>query len=269
MSFLVTDKLHERYLDRVANIMEQATILVRRRAHKRAFSIVAPLLQASRTQLGSVTGEKPCFHWSLFGINGGLSRVFLHAAVFLFVIFSPGYASGFDCAKASTQVESLICRDKELLNLDSVLADEFNLLKQRNAGLVVEQKKWLHEKRDICQTKSCLKAVYGERINALKNADSCPVNENALLGSWKRIKGGWAFEKMQFSIYGSHREFTSWLHNNLEMVGTWKVDKCTIYVIHNTEEVMQFYFKVNKVYQGRLYLFDADSQTELVYEFIQ
>ncbi len=87
MSFLVTDKLHERYLDRVANIMEQATILVRRRAYKRAFSIVAPLLQASRTQLGSVTRERACFHWSLFGTNRGLSGVSGGNAVLARAIF--------------------------------------------------------------------------------------------------------------------------------------------------------------------------------------
>lgn len=220
--------------------------------------------------MGSVAGEKPCFHWSFFGTNRGLPRVSLHAAVLLSVIFSPGYASDFDCAKAFTQVESLICSDKELLNLDGALADAFHSLKQRNPGLVVEQKRWLREKRNICQTNSCLKAVYGERINSLNNDDDgCPVNDKTLLGSWKRTKGGWAFEKMQFSVYGSYREFTSWLHNNLEMVGIWKIDKCMIHITHNTEEAMQFYLKVNKLDKGRLYLFDADSQTELVYEFIR
>ena len=251
--------------------MGQATILVRRRAYRRAFSIVAPLRQASRTQLGRVTRERSCFYWSLFGTNRGLAPIF--AAALLFGISNLVYASDFDCAKAFTQVESLICSDKELLNLDSALADAFHSLKQRNPGLVVEQKRWLREKRNICQTKSCLKAVYGERINSLNNNnnddDGCPVNDKTLLGSWKRTKGGWVFEKMQFSVYGSYREFTSWLHNNLEMVGIWKIDKCTIHITHNTEEAMQFYLKVNKLDKGRLYLFDADSQAELVYEFIR
>lgn len=129
--------------------------------------------------------------------------------LYFFVCFSiPGVvlAAGFNCGNALTSVEKIICEDKRLSALDSSLADLYGRLKEKSSDLVREQKIWLREKRNVCQTISCLMAVYEERIVALKKFNACPADEVSLQGSWVRTKGEWAFEKMQFSVLGGKKK---------------------------------------------------------------
>ena len=103
----------------------------------------------------------------------------------------PVQAASFDCAKAASKVEHLICGDAELSKLDkklvkalgdaytaslSKLDDELGKLYQRTLGkaneeqrqqLIFEQKHWLKYTRNLCQDITCLKLAYWSRQAAL------------------------------------------------------------------------------------------------------
>lgn len=98
---------------------------------------------------------------------------------------APLWAASFDCRKASTKIEKMICGDTELSKLDDELsatyqqalkhieesyANEADYVKQsfvpQEQQLVIqEQKQWLIDVRNACQHKECIQAVYQNRIN--------------------------------------------------------------------------------------------------------
>jgi uncharacterized protein len=82
----------------------------------------------------------------------------------------PGAAS-FDCAKAKSAVEKMICADSELSMLDWTSADYY-----RKAGTTMpgaksclrdDQRAWLAKLRNACKDKACLKRVYLDRLAEL------------------------------------------------------------------------------------------------------
>ena len=80
----------------------------------------------------------------------------------------PSWSASYDCTKASTQVEHLICNDDELSKLDEELA--FNYSQTMEQGdyksyLKNSQEFWLKNIRDVCTNTACLKEVYEQRIN--------------------------------------------------------------------------------------------------------
>ena len=80
----------------------------------------------------------------------------------------PSWSASYDCSKASTQVEHLICNDDELSKLDEELA--FNYAETMELGeyksyLKNSQEFWLKNIRDVCTNSACLKEVYEQRIN--------------------------------------------------------------------------------------------------------
>jgi uncharacterized protein len=83
----------------------------------------------------------------------------------------------FDCAKASSDVEKLICSDAELAGLDRSLAGLYGtLLKHTPASeqkmLKAEQRGWV-KGRDECwksdDLRGCVASEYRTRINELKD----------------------------------------------------------------------------------------------------
>jgi uncharacterized protein len=80
------------------------------------------------------------------------------------------YAASFDCTKATTKTEKLICADEKLSALDEQLANAYKTASEtvtdKNA-LKAEQKKWLKQKRNVCTDVACLSQVYQARISAL------------------------------------------------------------------------------------------------------
>jgi uncharacterized protein YecT (DUF1311 family) len=101
-----------------------------------------------------------------------------------------GFASGvqaapsFDCSKASTRVENLICDHDRLAQLDSEMAAAYRTALRdspwasANKRIRREQKAWLSQ-RNRCETKRCLRQLYRDRISALRAevAGSGPENE--------------------------------------------------------------------------------------------
>ena len=87
----------------------------------------------------------------------------------------------FDCAKATTEVEKLICSDAELAELDREMAKAYSELnssfskKKDQKQLSRRQRIWLNNrskvpcmiKADTAQKKECLRHVYEYRIQKL------------------------------------------------------------------------------------------------------
>lgn len=83
----------------------------------------------------------------------------------------------FDCTKASTLIESLICSDSQLAELDLELSSSYKSVIALYAGngidsstLKDEQKKWLREQRNVCSDRTCLKNAYTARLEELSAA---------------------------------------------------------------------------------------------------
>lgn len=55
----------------------------------------------------------------------------------------------------------------------------------------------------------------------------------------------------------------------LEIIAAWKLEQCMIHVKHNTEQALQYCMEIKKLKNNKLYLFDSDSQSEVVYKFVK
>jgi len=82
-------------------------------------------------------------------------------------------AASFDCAKAQTKVEHLVCNTPLLSTLDEALAKEYQdvLVKATNAqkkALIQDQRHWLNHARNSCPTVVCLTHAYYSRQAALE-----------------------------------------------------------------------------------------------------
>ncbi|MGO9122665.1 MAG: ankyrin repeat domain-containing protein [Desulfomonilaceae bacterium] len=133
---------------------------------------------------------------------------FLCALVTIFLIPSMNFAASFDCSKASSEVEKIICGNDELSKLDDSLnkayvqALEWKDIKSR---IIKSQRQWL-KVRNACKNAECLKNAYQIRFNELgsllpdgtaprppdRSTSSSEVNERLLRaaerGSVQRIK---------------------------------------------------------------------------------
>ena len=94
----------------------------------------------------------------------------------LWVVFPTAQAASFDCKKASSFVERLICTDDELSRLDSSLDSVYRSeLTHRHgtarAQFIKDQARWLRDIRDVCMTKRCIEDVYFARISTLDQID--------------------------------------------------------------------------------------------------
>ncbi|MCP5424947.1 MAG: DUF1131 family protein [Gammaproteobacteria bacterium] len=87
----------------------------------------------------------------------------------------PALAASFDCAKAQSKIEKVLCGDDELNQADSELDELYFGLRKSLSKAAAEQLKkdqlnWLKE-RERCARDSnisaCLRRVYSERITAL------------------------------------------------------------------------------------------------------
>jgi uncharacterized protein len=83
----------------------------------------------------------------------------------------------FNCAKASGEVEKLICKDAELAKLDRSLADLYatllkNTPKSKQQGLKAEQRGWVKGRNDCWKSddlRGCVASEYRSRIDQLKD----------------------------------------------------------------------------------------------------
>lgn len=91
---------------------------------------------------------------------------------FLLMVAGNINAASFDCEKATSEVEKLICEDHTLSKVDEDLAALYaKTLKQAADPLLVkkQQSEWLRNSRDKCTNVSCLRDAYATRIKGLSS----------------------------------------------------------------------------------------------------
>lgn len=90
----------------------------------------------------------------------------------LLILESNVFAASFDCKKASSTVEKLICSNPDLSTVDEILSTEFKIALSSNHApelIKARQLDWLKNERAICTEVTCLQKVYANRIAELRN----------------------------------------------------------------------------------------------------
>jgi ankyrin repeat protein/uncharacterized protein YecT (DUF1311 family) len=79
-------------------------------------------------------------------------------------------AASFDCRKATSDVEKMICSDDELLRLDASLNKAYLRALKRTGikkQMINSQRHWLKNERSTCHNAECIKKAYETRIKEL------------------------------------------------------------------------------------------------------
>jgi uncharacterized protein len=95
--------------------------------------------------------------------------------LFFIVIASECFAASFDCEKATTPAEKMICGDNKLSSFDDELNSAYKSALDSatdKQALKESQRKWIKEERCKCQDPQCMVDVYTKRINELKASTS-------------------------------------------------------------------------------------------------
>ncbi|MBB6065558.1 lysozyme inhibitor LprI family protein [Pseudoxanthomonas broegbernensis] len=85
----------------------------------------------------------------------------------------PDAGPSFDCARARTQVERMVCATPRLSVLDAVLGRYYAAAGQslplgQRSCLAAEQRTWLATQRNACGSAACLERAYLLRLDALE-----------------------------------------------------------------------------------------------------
>ncbi len=91
------------------------------------------------------------------------------------IALTSAQATSFDCAKAASGVEKLICGSAKLSELDDALDKAYketrtNSSQDEAKRLVSDQRQWLKESRNTCGDTTCLEQAYLSRIKSIKQA---------------------------------------------------------------------------------------------------
>ncbi len=98
-------------------------------------------------------------------------------------------AASFDCAKAATRIEKLVCTDAKLSAQDETLAAVYrqaaSLASAGDAEPKQSQRAWL-KRRNACADADCVAAAYHARIAVLGDAVGQDLNAEAVTGTYVR-----------------------------------------------------------------------------------
>lgn len=123
-----------------------------------------------------------------------MPRAFLFIAMLLLsAVARQSAAAGFDCAKAVSQSERLICADPALSRLDDQLVLAYRSALGKGAGREAVrrwQKTWLFSVRDACADAACLAKTYTAHIAELREHSQLKAEEQADSGSYVRYFRG-------------------------------------------------------------------------------
>ena len=80
-------------------------------------------------------------------------------------------AQSFDCARAQTRIERMVCADRSIADLDEYLGRYYAAARAEIPGaaacLQSDQAQWLKTTRDVCADGACLKTAYLNRLAEL------------------------------------------------------------------------------------------------------
>ncbi len=114
-----------------------------------------------------------------------------HIALLAMLIGAAGTieAASFDCAKAATTVEKLVCTHDTLSGLDDDLAATYRqaaaLSKPGDSEPKASQRAWLKQ-RNVCADAECVAAAYHARIAELEDAIGQDLNAETVAGTYTR-----------------------------------------------------------------------------------
>lgn len=80
----------------------------------------------------------------------------------------PLWSPSFDCGRAVTDVERMICSDRELAELDKRLAEAVADGGAEDKNL---QRQWLENDRNSCKTFDCLRQIHFQRLEDLQRME--------------------------------------------------------------------------------------------------
>jgi len=108
------------------------------------------------------------------------------------------FAAGFDCRKASTDSERLICKSKRLSELDSWLNRVYHMSIWHTNKLAIlkakkEQQNWLVSVRDRCKDEMCLENTYLTRIEEVSS-----VKTHSIEGEYVGITAEFSRQETDF-----------------------------------------------------------------------
>lgn len=154
-----------------------------------------------------------------------IARIVLATGLALQMMLAVAQPS-FDCAKASTLVETAICQDSELGALDGTLAEHYQALLNATSGdsarqvLKKAQRTWL-AKRNQCGDRSCLVRAYRERLDALDVQVANPESKS--------------FSRCRLEVRGK-RYIDGPCTGNLERDGSFQINTPNYFAIVQVEE---------------------------------
>ncbi|MFZ2300911.1 MAG: lysozyme inhibitor LprI family protein [Gallionella sp.] len=110
----------------------------------------------------------------------------MKCALYLFgwlVMSLPAQAASFDCGKAVSKIEKLICGNDELSKLDETLNKTYQQALTRSGDdkpqVIAEQRQWLKTNNAICKDVVCVKERCLKRIHELTEYSYVPAHFGA------------------------------------------------------------------------------------------
>lgn len=103
------------------------------------------------------------------------------AVLTLLVTTNSALAASFDCKKAQSRVEKMVCADANLSDLDEHLGRYYEgariELQESEACFKTDQTRWLKSVRNVCSDSTCIKTAY---LNRLSELDALQPGANAI-----------------------------------------------------------------------------------------
>lgn len=103
------------------------------------------------------------------------------------------HSTSFNCAKATTSIEKMICSNTQLSDLDELLVVSYKKAMSRTEDkkqLKSEQQQWLKSTRNACQDVECLKDAYAMRITELNEKVATHKQTFSVSGTYQRYYSG-------------------------------------------------------------------------------
>jgi uncharacterized protein YecT (DUF1311 family) len=106
-----------------------------------------------------------------------LSTVIFSCSLLLASESSSTISPSFDCSKATTSAERMICGNEELSQLDTKLSKIYKSFYLLTKEIKEDQRVWIKQ-RDKCQDSACIQKLYQQRVEelsaSLSNQDTFP-----------------------------------------------------------------------------------------------
>jgi hypothetical protein len=120
----------------------------------------------------------------------------LNFKIFWLIFFfftGSAHAASFDCAKAKTKNEKLMCANEIISKLDENLNVQYQKLLKfyvQNQAIRQWQMEWLKSDELKCKDSDCLEKAYKKRILELKSANNAEPDTKGYTGRYIRVING-------------------------------------------------------------------------------